>query len=631
MALSVKRDDLKHVPWFSMAEWYDVYNQIYSNNHEEQEKAYETLLVWKARNPKLPVGVDCTLSLIQVSLRDREWSEKLDKAELPIHYENDLCMMYSLSIMRFLNHISNIGHMKQTSLFQIAKQLNIPEWIVNLRHDAAHGHELPSIGVLRIAVNILLTWLHDEYWTVEIKNMIDYFNKKDELPDNNDSEEIQALDDLIELWTATGLYIYANYSLVSDLPDQELRETLQELRTFTLQQQKNNENSENITENLENKKEFKLITGQRILLTEISACLNKSFLLDNCETICSVLCDNEVFIPNAEFLQLFNEQNSKSNDNFPHAFIKFWEGFILLLQEKKLIELLFLQLLQLVNNENEKKHKRRVASQWLCAIANALRIHKISQQMRLEEDQYYDCKNKKLSFKHFSLKLRNNVENMFSNLKFPWLNCTIDVSFARINQNFVQQLFLNPNEFTPIFMPSLMELVMPKNCVTLQKHLLSLLNIQTMNFHDENVSNIEDNTIYTVENLNELIDQQNEKENSQNNIESVMNFSDQTIRNTNWKLDSEKENWSLCPFGLLPWQLDREENVKSLIMNPSKIFIESETTKILPGMIDRKNFQMKSKIDWNNVLKDKKVNNKNRKRHSDILIDRAIKVIKKQL
>lgn len=112
------------------------------------------------RNSKLPVGVDCTLSLIQVSLRDREWSEKLDKAELPMYYENDLCMMYSLCIMRFLNHISNIGHTKQTSLFQIAKQIKIPDWIVNLRHDAAHGYELPSVGVLRIAVNILLAWLH---------------------------------------------------------------------------------------------------------------------------------------------------------------------------------------------------------------------------------------------------------------------------------------------------------------------------------------------------------------------------------------------------------------------------------------------------------------------------------------
>ena len=97
---------------------------------------------------------------MQVSLRDREWTQKLDKAELPVYYETDLCMMYSTSIMRFMNQISNIGHTKQTSLFQIAKQLKIPEWIVNLRHDAAHGQELPSVDVLRIASIILLTWLH---------------------------------------------------------------------------------------------------------------------------------------------------------------------------------------------------------------------------------------------------------------------------------------------------------------------------------------------------------------------------------------------------------------------------------------------------------------------------------------
>lgn len=108
----------------------------------------------------MPIGIDCTLSIMQVCVRDREWTPKINNGELPITYENDLCLMYSTTIMRILNHISNIGHTKQTSLFQIAKQLNIPEWIVNLRHDTAHGYEIPSIGVLRIAVNILLAWLH---------------------------------------------------------------------------------------------------------------------------------------------------------------------------------------------------------------------------------------------------------------------------------------------------------------------------------------------------------------------------------------------------------------------------------------------------------------------------------------
>lgn len=107
---------------------------------------------------------------MQVCIRDREWTSKINNGELPISYENDLCLMYSTTIMRFLNHISNIGHTKQTSLFQIAKQLNIPEWIVNLRHDTAHGYELPSIDVLRIAMNILLTWLHVSLFLQKFNN-----------------------------------------------------------------------------------------------------------------------------------------------------------------------------------------------------------------------------------------------------------------------------------------------------------------------------------------------------------------------------------------------------------------------------------------------------------------------------
>ena len=108
----------------------------------------------------MPVGVECTLDLIQVCLRDREWTPKVIRGEMSMSCENDLRMMYSTVIMKFLNHISNIAHNKQISLFIIAKQLNIPDWIVDLRHDIAHGQELPSIDVMRIVVNILLTWLH---------------------------------------------------------------------------------------------------------------------------------------------------------------------------------------------------------------------------------------------------------------------------------------------------------------------------------------------------------------------------------------------------------------------------------------------------------------------------------------
>lgn len=110
--------------------------------------------------PKLPVGVECTLLILQVCLRDREWSPKIDNGELPMYSENDLSLIYSTTIMRFFNHITNIEYIKHTSLLKVAKLVKLPTWIINIRHQAAHGHELPSIAVLRIAINILLHWLH---------------------------------------------------------------------------------------------------------------------------------------------------------------------------------------------------------------------------------------------------------------------------------------------------------------------------------------------------------------------------------------------------------------------------------------------------------------------------------------
>lgn len=109
---------------------------------------------------KLPMGVDNTLSILQVCLRDREWSTKIDNGELPMYCEKDLSLMYSTTIMKFLNHISTIKHIKQKSMFRIAQKLKIPEWIVSLRHNAAHGCELVPLGILRIAINILFEWLH---------------------------------------------------------------------------------------------------------------------------------------------------------------------------------------------------------------------------------------------------------------------------------------------------------------------------------------------------------------------------------------------------------------------------------------------------------------------------------------
>jgi len=44
-------------------------------------------------------------------------------------------------------------------MFKLASQVDVPEWIVNIRHEAAHGISLPSIQILRLAADFIKKWL----------------------------------------------------------------------------------------------------------------------------------------------------------------------------------------------------------------------------------------------------------------------------------------------------------------------------------------------------------------------------------------------------------------------------------------------------------------------------------------
>lgn len=45
----------------------------------------------------------------------------------------------------------------------IAEEIGIPDWLVDLRHDATHC-SLPSLEILEAGCNLALTWLQSHYW-----------------------------------------------------------------------------------------------------------------------------------------------------------------------------------------------------------------------------------------------------------------------------------------------------------------------------------------------------------------------------------------------------------------------------------------------------------------------------------
>ncbi|XP_046588920.1 uncharacterized protein LOC107225833 isoform X1 [Neodiprion lecontei] len=651
--MAFKRDHRKQVPWFSLTEWHDVYEQIYSNDTVEQIKGYKRLLVWKARLPKLPVGVECTLAIMQVCLRDREITPKIDKGDLPAYYENDLCLMYSTTIMRFLNHITNIGETKQSSLFQIAKQLNIPRWIVNIRHDAAHGHELPSLDVLRIATNILLEWLHEEYWATELKAMEDNITKQAE--EENEPEEAQTLTDLIELWIAVGLYIHAGYTSIKDIPDAQLRETLSNLRAYALILP-NNENTEyiDIDVNTETRNDtdpcddekHELVAEQSNLLCQISKYLSKNkFPPDKDEIILNVLLGGEAFLPSEEFLEIFGRRKKSSSDTencncLPSRFINFWQEFITMLHEKEILQKLILRLLELINDETENEQKHLIASLWMKYIASSLCKIKLAHKIKHRLEHVGENKRRRTSSTILSLKVRDEVDRNFPELRdILWLNVLGEIPSFLTDIDFVRTIISNLNsKFSNHFVEPLLELITPSIRDDVRENLIHFISIYTagQNIEDqtelvgnENVKTINDFTALFEDHINENI--RSDERLEQFNFEDNIKIADLTTRNSNWILEKEKSvDWGSCPIGILPWQLDSMDTVDT----SSVVNIISDTgskdVDIVPGIINSKSLMMRSKINWNSVLgKKKRPKWKKNLGNIDNMVDMAIQIVKK--
>ena len=320
--------------------------------------------------------------------------------------------------------------------------------------------------------------------------------------------------------------------------------------------------TKSMAEKLKNNEQYRLVTVPSILLSEISKYLSKNrFLVNNTETICSMLCDNEIFLPSLDILRIFMNETSriKTIAELPINFIKFWQDLIILLQEKKLLKSLFLHLLTIVNNYKEDEHKRLVASLWIRSIVDALIKQKITQQVALNLEQILDHKKNKLSSKHFSFKVRNKVDKLYPGLKVLLdLNWTADIPISIDDLTLVQKLFLHPNEFLLQFIPSLLHFVLLGNSsevtedFNIQKHLLTLLRIKIMHQVDRDTK-LTDSVIHNVDHLTDFIIK---KKKLRLESERFENITDKMIRNSNWQLASGKYTEKIDGLSyLIVWSL----------------------------------------------------------------------------
>ena len=106
------------------------------------------------------MGVQCTLDLIHICLKDREVWLQIASGVLPPYHECDLQIVCSMAVVRFLKHLKALDKNKAQSLYDMAAKLHIPDWVVNICHDTSHSHNLPSLSILREAAHFCLDWIH---------------------------------------------------------------------------------------------------------------------------------------------------------------------------------------------------------------------------------------------------------------------------------------------------------------------------------------------------------------------------------------------------------------------------------------------------------------------------------------
>lgn len=158
------------VPWASTAEWSLVRDNLFSGIPTLQKRAIDRIDAWRCRAPRsLPVSIISTVDLLRLALLDGE--AHLDPTSASQLGETHLRLAYSMALVRFVNLSTEMLQKKTAvAVHMLAGDIGLPEWLVNIRHEATH-YTLPSMDLLRNGVSVALEWLKLTYWDEQAKDL----------------------------------------------------------------------------------------------------------------------------------------------------------------------------------------------------------------------------------------------------------------------------------------------------------------------------------------------------------------------------------------------------------------------------------------------------------------------------
>jgi ribosomal biogenesis protein LAS1 len=121
-------------------------------------EAIERVAVWRTRQTQLPHIVESSAALAEILLREATTATGCSAMELR--------HAYACAVIRSINGLADPLQQQRsvaTSIALLCRQLGLPSWLVDVRHEATHN-QMPTLAVLRMAAKTLLQYFQAVYW-----------------------------------------------------------------------------------------------------------------------------------------------------------------------------------------------------------------------------------------------------------------------------------------------------------------------------------------------------------------------------------------------------------------------------------------------------------------------------------
>ncbi|XP_029013174.1 ribosomal biogenesis protein LAS1L [Betta splendens] len=533
-------EKVRHVvAWINKAEWDQVLEYLYSKDSTLQRQALQRISAWKGRYVNsTPVAVDCTADLIRCQALDRSGQLEGD----------DLVLLYGAALVRFINVITERQQGRiARPLKHLAGNLNIPEWVVELRHDFTH-RKRPTLKWCRKGCKVVLKWLHQEYWSRQFGGAS---NVNWEF--QSDGEEDEELD-----------LKRQEDKLIASQKEMEAYKTARDLLiTFEKEQYQALDKSQQ-------QKCPGPFSDMSWLLGEV-----KQFSMESSDLLIDVMLEDGFLVPTVPQLESLRCESSDSDTEprLPQTFLRFWLPLLKMLNSSSFIHLflekLFVELKVLVKEKNH--HRAYYISAWISEVI-LCNCNKFDQPNESKGQRKARMKDKIFV---------NRIELRWQQLLSACLEAPC------ISTPHLLQLILND-----------MEHPLPPET---QQRLLQLCSIYTQPTNlDVKPSSENKHPVYTLESLHEKLKHlQHQSHASHSTADSERSDSSQEykcmdavaekLRGSPWQVCTDKVVWKNYPLGKVPGQSNdpsclMAENYSTLTVFDQPVELDSNKTHDVPGV-----------------------------------------------